>query len=112
MSNVKEEAVDEAAKPSESEPKDEPAHQPNAKDEVAAAIGLSSLDGTSKKKTTDGAAQSGRSFPEVLYEIVSDPDTDDICSWLPHGRGFMILNKNRFGSEILPKYFEGTKYTR
>lgn len=89
--------------------------------EVAAANGHSSLDGnppdgaalsSHNKSPPDGAQQSGRSFPEILYDIVSDPDTDDICSWLPHGKGFMIHDKIRFGNEILPKYFDGSKYTR
>jgi hypothetical protein len=64
--------------------------------------------------TVDGIASvpPGRSFPELLYEIISDPATDDICGWLPHGKGFVIHDKNRFGKEILPVYFEGTKFTR
>ena len=29
----------------------------------------------------------------------------DIISWLPHGRGFLIHNKKKFASEVLPLYF-------
>ena len=71
------------------------------------------------KKSSDDHVHDGiasiptmKSFPENLYEIVADPATDDIVSWLPHGRGFQITDKLRFGKEILPKYFEGAKFTR
>eukprot|EP00804_Cyclotella_cryptica_P008423 CCRYP_003942-RA/>CCRYP_003942-RA protein AED:0.12 eAED:0.12 QI:140/1/1/1/0/0.33/3/674/468 len=74
---------------------------------------LASADTQKKTPTADGIASAppGRSFPELLYEIISDPATDDICSWLPHGKGFVIQDKNRFGKEILPVYFDGTKFT-
>jgi len=69
---------------------------------------------TAPQPTEDGIASSppNRSFPELLYEIISNPATDDVCSWLPHGKGFMIHDKVRFDKEILPQYFEGTKFTR
>eukprot|EP00956_Cyclotella_meneghiniana_P023811 scaffold46993_cov21-Cyclotella_meneghiniana.AAC.2 len=51
------------------------------------------------------------SFPEKLYEIVSDPSVNDIIRWLPHGRGFLI-HKTRFAIEILPKHFEGIVFNR
>eukprot|EP00956_Cyclotella_meneghiniana_P023730 scaffold46775_cov70-Cyclotella_meneghiniana.AAC.9 len=67
-----------------------------------------------KKSTSDGLASVPpvKSFPEKLYEIVSDPDVDDVIGWLPHGRGFLIHDKIRFAKEVLPQHFEGTKYTR
>lgn len=62
----------------------------------------------------DGIATvpAARSFPEILYGIVADPATDDIISWLPHGRGFQITDKIRFAKEILPLHFDGAKFTR
>lgn len=67
-----------------------------------------------KKTTADGVASvpPGKSFPEKLYEIISDPAVDDVIGWLPHGQGFLIHDKIRFADEVLPQYFEGTKYTR
>jgi len=35
----------------------------------------------------------------------------NIISWLPHGRGFAILDKQRFAGMILPRYFDGAKFT-
>lgn len=50
-------------------------------------------------------------FPEILYEIISDPNNINIISWLPHGRGFTIHDKLQFGSNVLPRHFEGAKFT-
>ena len=44
-------------------------------------------------------------------EILSNEANVDIISWLPHGKGFMIFQKKRFASEILPKYFKKSKFT-
>ena len=57
------------------------------------------------------AKTSVQSFPEKLYEIVSDPSVNDIIRWLPHGQGFLI-HKTRFAIEILPKHFEGIVFNR
>mmetsp|Transcript_24628 Transcript_24628/g.52256 ORF Transcript_24628/g.52256 Transcript_24628/m.52256 type:complete len:717 (-) Transcript_24628:148-2298(-) len=54
---------------------------------------------------------SSLNFPETLYRILSDPSYEDILSWLPHGRGFSIHDKQLFVSEILPRFFEGAKFT-
>lgn len=53
----------------------------------------------------------GKSFPEILYEIVSNPNYQDIISWLSHGQGFQIHNKQLFAKRILPEYFDGAKFT-
>jgi len=53
----------------------------------------------------------GKSFPEILFEIVSNPNYQDIISWLPHGQGFQIHEKQLFAKRILPDYFDGTKFT-
>merc|ERR1719159_734982 len=50
-------------------------------------------------------------FPQRLMEILSNEENADIISWLPHGRGFMIYQKKRFASEIMPKYFKKSKFT-
>ncbi|KAL7531138.1 hypothetical protein ACHAXR_005238 [Thalassiosira sp. AJA248-18] len=46
-----------------------------------------------------------KNFPEVLMEIVSNPDYAHMVSWLPHGKSFAIHDPCRFSAEILPKYF-------
>mmetsp|Transcript_28369 Transcript_28369/g.60086 ORF Transcript_28369/g.60086 Transcript_28369/m.60086 type:complete len:1011 (+) Transcript_28369:294-3326(+) len=50
-------------------------------------------------------------FPEVLYEIVCDPANYHIVSWLPHGKGFVIHDRQLFAENILPRHFDGAKYT-
>ena len=45
-------------------------------------------------------------------EILSQEKFSDIITWLPHGRGFVILQKKRFANEIMPKYFnKKSKFT-
>lgn len=50
-------------------------------------------------------------FPQRLMELLDDEESHDIIGWLPHGRGFLIYQKRRFASEILPKYFKQSKFT-
>eukprot|EP00580_Thalassiosira_gravida_P019204 CAMPEP_0201658386 /NCGR_PEP_ID=MMETSP0494-20130426/1275_1 /ASSEMBLY_ACC=CAM_ASM_000839 /TAXON_ID=420259 /ORGANISM="Thalassiosira gravida, Strain GMp14c1" /LENGTH=867 /DNA_ID=CAMNT_0048135365 /DNA_START=189 /DNA_END=2792 /DNA_ORIENTATION=- len=64
---------------------------------------------TTTEDTT--TAESSLNFPETLYDVVSDPINHDIISWLPHGRGFVVHDKQLFGSRILPCHFDGAKYT-
>ncbi len=45
-----------------------------------------------------------------LFDIISDPYNNEIISWLPHGKGFIINNKNRFERLILPDFLPNTKY--
>jgi len=49
-------------------------------------------------------------FPEILFKVVSNPSYKHIISWLPDGRRFVIRDRNLFTSQILPQYFDGTKY--
>mmetsp|Transcript_22023 Transcript_22023/g.34035 ORF Transcript_22023/g.34035 Transcript_22023/m.34035 type:complete len:405 (-) Transcript_22023:35-1249(-) len=48
-----------------------------------------------------------QSFPQVLHEILVIPECQSIIHWLPDGHSFIIADKERFSSEILPKYFRG-----
>mmetsp|Transcript_29364 Transcript_29364/g.50044 ORF Transcript_29364/g.50044 Transcript_29364/m.50044 type:complete len:435 (-) Transcript_29364:246-1550(-) len=47
------------------------------------------------------------SFPQVLHEILATTECQSIVHWLPDGLSFIIADKERFSSEILPKYFRG-----
>lgn len=52
-------------------------------------------------------------FPEILHKILSIADEEghnDILSWQPHGRCFMIRHRDRLVSEIMPKYFRQTRF--
>lgn len=52
-----------------------------------------------------------KNFPETLFDIISDEQNNNIISWLSHGKGFIIHSKQLFGELILPKYFDGAKFT-
>lgn len=52
-----------------------------------------------------------KNFPETLFDIISMDKNSHIVSWLPHGKGFIIHDKQRFASLILPQYFDGAKFT-
>mmetsp|Transcript_37735 Transcript_37735/g.69331 ORF Transcript_37735/g.69331 Transcript_37735/m.69331 type:complete len:692 (+) Transcript_37735:275-2350(+) len=54
---------------------------------------------------------STKNFPETLFDIISSERDSNIISWLPHGQGFIILDKQRFANMILPRYFDGAKFT-
>ena len=49
-------------------------------------------------------------FPEKLMSVLENGQLSDIITWLPHGRSFIILQKERFTSEVMPLYFGHTKF--
>lgn len=53
---------------------------------------------------------STKNFPQTLLQVISTEAYSDIISWLPHGRGFAILDRERFSNTILPRYFDGAKF--
>jgi hypothetical protein len=66
-----------------------------------------------------GPAESKQSFLYSLHKILSTPDAltsssstryDDVVTWLPHGKGFIICDKGKFEKEILPTFLPNTKY--
>jgi hypothetical protein len=44
-----------------------------------------------------------------LMEILDDENNADIITWLPHGKGFIIVDKKRFAEETLPTAFKKAK---
>jgi len=52
-----------------------------------------------------------KNFPETLFDVICHQEYGHIIAWLPHGRGFMIHDKDRFAEMILPRHFEGAKFT-
>jgi hypothetical protein len=79
----------------------------------------------SSKKQSNPAASPGRqaskattnqqhSFPLRLQRMLDKLEADgnaSIVSWLPHGRGFMVHDTDRFVNELMPIYFNQTKYS-
>ena len=50
-------------------------------------------------------------FPILLHEIVSDPNTDSCIHWLSCGTRFMISDKKKFASTVLPRFYGHAKFT-
>lgn len=53
-------------------------------------------------------------FPERLYTMLSQVEKDgeeDVVSWQPHGRCFIVHQPKRFVEEVMPKYFRQSKLT-
>jgi len=54
------------------------------------------------------------SFPEKLFQLLDDTYKEgksDIVSFLPDGRAFVLYNKEKFMTDIVPKYFRFSKLT-
>lgn len=52
-------------------------------------------------------------FPKSLHIMLSRADQDcysHIVEWLPHGRSFVVRDRERFVKEIMPRFFKQTKY--
>lgn len=50
------------------------------------------------KKSTDN-------FPARLHRILSNDEHSDVICWMPHGRAWKVLDRQRFIEEVVPKYF-------
>jgi len=63
---------------------------------------------SSPRKSTGDRPKRSEPTPFILklYELVSDPSTDDLCTWTENGDSFVVLEPGRFTSEILPRYFK------
>jgi hypothetical protein len=52
-------------------------------------------------------------FPFQLYDLLNDAPTKDfdwIVSWLPEGDSFRVYNPTLFETQIMPRYFNQTRY--
>jgi len=49
-------------------------------------------------------------FPLKLHIILSQPQFDDIISWMPHGRAWKVIDTTRLEKEVLPLCFESANY--
>ena len=50
-------------------------------------------------------------FPLKLHQILWDDSISHIISWMPHGRAWKVHDQNKFEKEVMPKYFDMTKYS-
>jgi len=54
--------------------------------------------------------ESSKIFPQRLMELLNEPSNHDAIIWLPHGKAFLIIDRQKFSTKVLPKYFRKTKY--
>ncbi|KZO99432.1 hypothetical protein CALVIDRAFT_477256, partial [Calocera viscosa TUFC12733] len=59
-----------------------------------------------KPEQSKVAKQNVPAFLNKLATMVSDPDTDDLIRWSDDGESFFVPNHERFGRELLPKFFK------
>lgn len=50
-------------------------------------------------------------FPVKLHIILSNPEYQDIISWLPHGRSWRILQQKALEERVIPLYFRHGRYS-
>ncbi|KAI1285290.1 Heat shock factor protein 1 [Halotydeus destructor] len=56
--------------------------------------------------TTELGTANVPAFLTKLWKLVEDPVYNDLISWSPNGRSFVIKNQSRFSKELLPLYFK------
>lgn len=52
-----------------------------------------------------------RTFAQKLFDILEHGWHADIITWLAGGKAFMIVDRERFCSEVLPLHFKQSKFT-
>ena len=57
------------------------------------------------------AKDAAHTFPMKLHAILSNPEFQDIISWLPHGRAWRILQHRAFEERVIPLYFRHGRYS-
>mmetsp|Transcript_17926 Transcript_17926/g.26530 ORF Transcript_17926/g.26530 Transcript_17926/m.26530 type:complete len:380 (+) Transcript_17926:16-1155(+) len=50
-------------------------------------------------------------FPAKMHAILSRPDLSDIVAWMPHGRAWRVLKPREFEVQVIPIYFEHSKFS-
>jgi hypothetical protein len=50
------------------------------------------------------------SFAEKLHAILANKSLSRIVTWLPSGKSFCVLDKERFTKQVLPVYFREAKF--
>lgn len=90
----------------------QPVHSPSCYPEDAivsttsvAVEECSSITSDKDSEICSATPKRAKTFPEVLMEILSNPDYASYVGWLPNGKSFSIYNPSEFSSRILPKYF-------
>ena len=56
---------------------------------------LESMSRASSPSSLEGGSNLDKSFPTILYGIVSDESSNDCINWHPDGRQFVITDKDK-----------------
>lgn len=76
-------------------------------DHAGEELSISSADAGSRKSA------SGMPFPARLHAMLEESENnglEDIVSWQPHGRCFVVHRPKEFAVEIMPTYFKMSKF--
>ncbi|KAG0146983.1 hypothetical protein CROQUDRAFT_656621 [Cronartium quercuum f. sp. fusiforme G11] len=72
---------------------------------------LGPLTATQDKALPKNAPRNIPAFLTKLYTMVNDPATDHLIRWTePSGDSFFVVSSERFGRELLPKYFKHSNF--
>uniref|UniRef100_A0A7S3QB67 HSF-type DNA-binding domain-containing protein n=1 Tax=Chaetoceros debilis TaxID=122233 RepID=A0A7S3QB67_9STRA len=78
--------------------------------EIYCSAYLPKLNGDQKKSSAQVVKR--KAFPlklQYMLTLVEEQGMQRIVSWLPHGRGFIIRDAEKFSLEVMAKYFRQTK---
>lgn len=50
-------------------------------------------------------------FPEKLHNLLEEHSHEEVISWAPHGRCFVVHRPNEFVNKVMPQYFQQSKLT-
>ena len=84
----------------------------NGKKETSQSAGNILSNANNNNSNNAGSIQA--SFPLKLQRILDKLEAEGntaILSWQPHGRAFIVHDPERFVTEIMPEYFNQTKYS-
>jgi HSF-type DNA-binding len=75
---------------------------------------VTALDSAAVAAAAASANQIPPQFPLQLHVMLSNAHAggySDVCSWQPHGRSFLVKDRQRFVDEVLPIYFRQSKFS-
>jgi HSF-type DNA-binding len=88
---------------------------------AAAASALASTSAASNYSSNNNSSSNNNNnnpippqFPLQLHVMLSNAHAggyNDVCSWQPHGRAFLVKDRQRFVGEVLPIYFRQSKFS-
>ena len=68
---------------------------------------------SNNNNSNSSSSSTNQQFPWKLWDLLSQVEKngdDDAISWVPGTDAFKVHNKQKFANQILPAYFNATKY--